>query len=48
MPIKKWFIKLMKSEPTPRVPKFLWAVDERKCLNIVDFPVEKKLSVSLK
>jgi integrase/recombinase XerC len=24
----------MKSEPTPRVPKFLWAIDERKCLNI--------------
>jgi len=24
----------MKSEPTPGVPKFLWAIDERKCLNI--------------
>ncbi|MDP2982049.1 MAG: hypothetical protein Q8O92_01805 [Candidatus Latescibacter sp.] len=23
----------MRSEPTPRVPKFLWAIDERKCLN---------------
>ena len=34
MPIAKWFIKLMKSEPTPRMPKFLWAIDERKCLNI--------------
>lgn len=34
MPIAKWFIKLMKSEPTPKVPKFLWAIDERKCLNI--------------
>jgi len=22
------------NEPTPRVPKFLWAIDERKCLNI--------------
>ncbi len=34
MPISKWFIKLMKSEPNPKAHKFLWAIDERKCLNI--------------
>ena len=39
MPIAKWFIKLMKSEPTPRVPKFLWAIDERKCLNINEIQI---------
>ena len=39
MTISKWFTKLMKSEPTPRVPKFLWAIDERKCLNINEIHV---------
>ena len=39
MPITKWFIKLMKSEPSPKENKFLWAIDERKCLNINEIHV---------
>ena len=42
MPIVRWFIKLMKSEPTPKIPKFLWAIDERKCLNIMEIQMLRK------
>jgi site-specific recombinase XerD len=42
MSITKWFTKLMKSEPTPRVPKFLWAIDERKCLNTTEIQKLRK------
>ena len=37
MTLSKWFIKLMKDEPTDkeiRKPNFSWVIDESKCLSL--------------